>query len=458
MATTSSSNTSVKTPYQNAVQFLNYANTYLQAQDVRDDDGNIMQYTQLAGAAEWIFALAAGTMATEWQERLRDAESWLDISSCSNERVLDLAVVAGVTRSQGTTSRITAGITNSSSSPVTLSKNTAFKDPVNGQYWYTELQYVIPANQSMTVSGTLSCASKGAYEVSIGDVLTNDTYTYITVTCTACKTGDSAETISQLRNRIINGAAAQDPITQCETAIKALSGISDCKVNFNPSTTQDKVLDNGIVIPPRSAYLTITGTDINDQIAKAYYTYMSVPTVNPGTETSGQSTILRGTDELTVYYDVSKQQVCFIRIIVGESDSNIGADQLLKAALLNRVGLLSINEALTEIMVASWISSITAVKCYAADVSAATTVTRDVYNVVEPEEGEDPSALGYYEYDDATADYVLTQDTEVVEGKTYYQKSTEEVLAPVNWQDVLEPDADAALIWTADTIQIETRS
>lgn len=47
-------------------------------------------------------------------------------------------------------------------------------------------------------------------------------------------------------------------------------------------------------------------------------------------------------------------------------------------------------------------------------------VIPDKYIPVADPTGEDPAANGWYEYDDATTSYVLTQDTTPVQGKTYY--------------------------------------
>lgn len=47
-------------------------------------------------------------------------------------------------------------------------------------------------------------------------------------------------------------------------------------------------------------------------------------------------------------------------------------------------------------------------------------VVPDKYVPVADPTGEDPAANGWYEYDEATTSYVLTEDTTPVQGKTYY--------------------------------------
>lgn len=48
-------------------------------------------------------------------------------------------------------------------------------------------------------------------------------------------------------------------------------------------------------------------------------------------------------------------------------------------------------------------------------------ITGESYDAVTPQEGDNPSAKGWYEK--VGSDYVLTTDTTVTEGKTYYAKS-----------------------------------
>ena len=45
------------------------------------------------------------------------------------------------------------------------------------------------------------------------------------------------------------------------------------------------------------------------------------------------------------------------------------------------------------------------------------------YEAVTPQSGDDPKALGWYEYDSQQEKYVLTNDESVQEGKTYYTTS-----------------------------------
>lgn len=53
------------------------------------------------------------------------------------------------------------------------------------------------------------------------------------------------------------------------------------------------------------------------------------------------------------------------------------------------------------------------------------------YNEVTPSGEENPSALGWYEYDDATEQYVLSEDVTVDGSKTYYTRGAEEYVTGV---------------------------
>lgn len=53
------------------------------------------------------------------------------------------------------------------------------------------------------------------------------------------------------------------------------------------------------------------------------------------------------------------------------------------------------------------------------------------YTEVTPESGANPKALGYYELNEC-GEYVVTNDTTVTEGKTYYSRTTETVTTTLN--------------------------
>lgn len=344
----------VKTSNTNATEFIAYANAALQEQGILDDAGKPAKFNTYAGSPAWLFAQAYGMIATEWQERLRNAYAALDIWSCADEQVLRLAVLAGVKRLEGTASRVVATFSNNGDREVSLPRGSLFVDSQTNSQWATSTDMFLESDQVMSQS--LYCTVNGATSVTAGTTFTNSQYPDLAASALADSTvGTGLESISSLRTRIANGEAATDSIVAAEREIAQLSGIVKCAIYFNPYTNQNLTLAGGVVIPPRQCYVVIQGVDINKQLGETLYKYLDVPTTETATTTM-QSYKL-GRAELPVYYDVCTEQVVMVQVKVQAGYSLSGYLTEIKAIFMARSGTLDLGSAITEIQASVWLQN-----------------------------------------------------------------------------------------------------
>lgn len=358
----------VQTNYKNAVDFIDECNRWLTKFDTKDDDGNPAAFSELAGSPVWLFALAHGKMMTEWQENLRDAENELDINTCSDDKVLVWATIAGITRKTGSPSRLVVSCLNSNHNDITVTSASVWQDAQNGSYWAVERDFTVPADSAETALGSLINMQDGAVNLSIGTTLTNQNFPAITMQVSGCTVGSGTETIAQLRNRILSGDARTDPVTNAQRAIAALPGIIRCSVFCNPSNNLPMTLRGGLVLQPRNAFIAIQGVDTTNKLAETFYSYMNVPTQQ--FEDSLHTTYSRGVLPVDVYYSQVQTQVIYVRVYVAAGTLASGQDLTIKRALLLRTNIIDIGGTLTEVMIAGWLSDMSGVTIQSIDLSS----------------------------------------------------------------------------------------
>lgn len=345
----------------NASEYIDKVNNLLAQYSVADKDGNPAQLAKLAGSPLWLMALADGQNITEWQERLRNAYNAIDIANCADSQVENLAVLAGVIKREGSAPYIILRVTNTTSNSITInSVNCIATDALTQNEWYSGQNYELIVDE--TADLVFYCRQRSVevpkeiaftlhnVEESWGDLSA--------VSVSASRVLEAPETLAQLRNRIIMRRDRYDIISQAEIAISGLDGVSKCSIWFNKNQTAPITLSGGKTLPARTAYICIQGYDAENLLARTFFSYAIVNTLQ--TEKSLKSQVLIGADYHTVYYDQCASQIAYIKIKVKPVLGDTTYAKRIKDALLPYSGTLKVGENLTAQMVCEWLGQLDA--------------------------------------------------------------------------------------------------
>ena len=347
----------IETPYNNAVALLNRANELLLENNVKDSTGNeIAQLEMTPANPAWLFALACGSLHTSWQEQIAKAYAALDPQSCEDDQVLVLAALAGIQRSGGTPSHVTARLSNTSPLSVAIPIGTEFAETYSNQTWATDREIVLAAagQDGDSAVAALYTVEDGAFSIPSGTELSSEDFPLVGCVAQAASCeGTAIESISSLRNRISQGEEQSDFLKQAKTAIESLPGIESCSLWFNGQVTGN-ITVGGVTIPPRECYVSIKGTDITEGLAEKYYSYLDVP----ATAGSLESTCRLGMQDMTVHYDAAAEREVEVWITLRASDAAAGAAGAYKEAVLEKSGSLAAGENVTAQMVSEWVSNL----------------------------------------------------------------------------------------------------
>lgn len=346
----------IDTPYNNAVALFNRANELLNENGVKDSTGTeIAQLEQNPANPAWLFALACGALHTSWQEQLSKAYACLDPQSCEDDQVLVLASLAGIQRGDGTPSHISVRIENTSDSQITMPVGSVFKESVTNNTWSTNKELTLEKMGEMGSATilTLFCSVDG--NVELGENTSFDSKDGFPVDCVSTSKssgGNSIESISSLRNRIMQGVDTNDRRTQCQNAIAQLPGIESCSIWFNSGISDLVISDK--VIPGRNAYVSVKGVDMTGELAKVYYRYMNVP----ATVGAQQELCMVGLQQMSVNFDYATEKLVDVFVYINKAGSELGAGTAIKSKLAEYSGTLNCGENLTAQMVSNWVKSI----------------------------------------------------------------------------------------------------
>lgn len=345
----------------NASEYIDKVNNLLAQYGVVDKDGNPVQLAKLAGSPLWLMALADGQNITEWQERLRNAYNAIDIANCADSQVENLAVLAGVIKREGSAPYIILRVTNTTSNSITInSVNCIATDTLTQKEWYSGQNYELTVGE--TADLVFYCRQRSV-EVpkEIAFTLHNIESSWSdlsAVSVSASRVLEAPETLAQLRNRITMRRDRYDIISQAETAISGLDGVSKCSIWFNKNQTAPITLPGGKTLPARTAYICIQGYDAENLLARTFFSYAIVNTLQ--TENSLKSQVLIGADYHTAYYDQCASQMVYIKIKVKPILGDTTYTKRIKDTLLPYSGTLKVGENLTAQMVCEWLGQLDA--------------------------------------------------------------------------------------------------
>lgn len=342
-----------------ASDYIDKVNNLLAQYGVVDKDGNPAQLAKLAGSPLWLMALADGQNITEWQERLRNAYNAINIANCADSQVENLAVLAGVIKREGSAPYIILRVTNTTNNSITInSVNCIAIDTLTQNEWYSGQNYELTVGE--TADLVFYCRQRSV-EVpkDISFTLHNVDSSWedlSALSVSASRVLEAPETLAQLRNRIIMRRDRYDIISQAETAISGLDGVSKCSIWFNKNQNAPITLPGGKTLPARTAYICIQGYDAENLIARTFFSYAIVNTLQ--TEESLSSQVLIGADYHTAYYDQCESQMAYIKIKVKPILGDTTYVKRIKDTLLPYSGTLKVGENLTAQMVCEWLGQL----------------------------------------------------------------------------------------------------
>ena len=306
---------------EHADNIIDKVNAILQAENVTDASGNVIQLKKNYANAMYLLALGDGARIEEFDEKLEKAINSFNIELCDDAQIENLLPIAAVTRNPGSYSTLELTITASTNGACVIPAGT--KAPFENVNFVTQTEVVISAGATQTINTI--CDTIGPVAVLTGEVTAFDTTIAnleSVINPTSSVPGVAQETTNELRKRLIAGETIKYTLDGCKRALEELTGVSYARVYFNYNTSSTITLPGGVVLQPRTAYIVILGE--SDQIAETYATYMNAPTQNaPGAPAQSQNWVTSSGQSIPIYYDSAAEQTVYVKVVL-EKDAQTG--------------------------------------------------------------------------------------------------------------------------------------
>lgn len=277
-----------QTVNEHAVAWMEGINALLEANDIRDDSGNIIKLSQNFANALYLQVLAGSDRLAVNDQKLQEAINSFNIELCDDQQIENLLPIASITRNPGSYSTLVLTCKASDDGTCTIPAGT--KAPYGDVNFVVQTEAIIQAGEVQNINTV--CDTVGAYAVLSGEVTSFDTQIpnlESVINNVSSVPGNAAETTASLRRRILRGQTVPYSIDGVKLALEELTGINHARVYLNVDPDADLSLPGGIVISPRTAYIVINGS--SDQLAGTYAKYMSAQTQNaPGASPTGSYT------------------------------------------------------------------------------------------------------------------------------------------------------------------------
>lgn len=289
----------VNTPTENAFALLDFINQFMVDNDVKDRNGNVIQFKISLASPIWLIIIGIGYMATVCQKIMYAVAQAFNIADCSEQQVLSLAKIARLSRKEGSFTTVVCTATAADTGTCSITTDLIAEVEYEGQtYQFNPIYAVdIPAGTSAEV--ILICTVTGPVYFETGTItgFTTDVANLDTFVSSAPQPGSGMESISSLRTRLMTNEAIS-PLQGAIQGLNALDGVSRAVVLYNSNYDSAMIL-GGKTVPPKKAVVFVQG--YSDNIAKEYYKHMAAQTYSDGTARS-QSMQLENGQELTMYY------------------------------------------------------------------------------------------------------------------------------------------------------------
>lgn len=266
-----------QTAQEHADLIIDKINEILQNENVTDKDGNIVQLKKNYGNALYLLALGDGQRFAQNDAALSKAINSFNIELCDDHQIENLLPIAAIDRNPGSYSTLQLTVTASADGNCFIPAGT--KAPYEDMNFVVQNDVLISAGATQLIETVADVL--GPVVVLTGEVTAfeSDIANLESVeNMTSSVPGIAADSITELRNRIIKGDTIKYSLNGCKLALESLTGITHAMVYFNYNTSEDLILPGGVELAPRTAYIVSQGS--SDKIAETYAEYMNAPTQN----------------------------------------------------------------------------------------------------------------------------------------------------------------------------------
>ena len=305
----------VNTPTENALSLLEFINKFMADNEVKDKNGNIVQFKISLASPIWLIIIGIGYMATVCQKIMYAVAQAFNIADCSEQQVLNLAEIARLQRKEGSYTTVSCTATASAAGACHITTDLEAKVEYEGkEYTFHPIYEVtIPAETSAEV--ILICTETGPVYFEIGAITEFETEVenLDSFSSGAPQPGSGLESISSLRTRLMTNESIS-PLSGASQGLNALDGVSRAVVLYNPNYDSNMILA-GIEVPPKRAVVFIQG--YSDKVAQEYYKHMAAQTYNNGAARSQDCTLENG-QQFTMYYYAPVPVNLYIKVVANQ--------------------------------------------------------------------------------------------------------------------------------------------
>ena len=303
----------VSTPTDNAFALLDYVNQFMIDNDVKDRNGNVVQFKISLASPIWLIIIGIGYMATVCQRIMYAVAQAFNIGSCSEDQVLNLAKIARLSRKEGSYTTVVCTATAANTGVCAITTSLIAEASYEGKTYQFKPVYAVNVAAGTSAEIVLMCTETGPVYFETGTItqFTTAVPNLESLVSSAPQPGSGMESISSLRTRIMMNEAIS-PMTGAIQGLNALDGITRAVVLYNPNYDSSMILA-GKTVPPKRAIIFVQG--YSDNIAKEYYKHMTAQTYNDGTALS-QNVVLSNGQNFTAYYYVPVSVNLYVRVNV----------------------------------------------------------------------------------------------------------------------------------------------
>lgn len=277
-----------QTTQEHATAWMEEINALLEANNVTDENGDIVKLSQSFASALYLQILAGASRLEKNDEKLNAGINSLNVEACDDQQIENLLPIAAITRNTGSYSTLTLTVTADAENVCVIPAGT--KAPFKNVNFIVQTEIILQPGTTQNIATV--CDTIGAIVVLKGEITEFETQIPNlagVVNNVSSVPGSNVETTASLRQRIIKGNTIPYSLDGVKIALEKLTGVNHARVFFNYNTSGILTLAGGIELQPRTAYVVINGE--SDSIAETYAKYMNAPTQNaPGASDTGSYT------------------------------------------------------------------------------------------------------------------------------------------------------------------------
>lgn len=337
----------VDTPTDNALNLLNYINQYCIDNNLKDSDGNTLQFIVNITSPIWLIILGLGYMFNIFQRLLYACGQSFNISSCSDTQVLNLMEIAGTDYLGGTATVVNCNVTATGDGVCEILKTDSITYTYEGEDKIFHPIYDVTIAAGETEEVIMQAEEVGPLYIPAGSFTAFDTepINFASMSSMNSLPGTLPETTTEARKRLQSGLNTVSGLDAAITALRSLTGIRTLNLFFNNSPTTDLVIAD-MTIPPRCCGMIVQG--YSEEIANTYFSYLDVPCVG-GSLTQNYVTLAGQVIPIT--YNLPEQVALYVRVKVRIPDTYIvpeGYQAAIIEMLLPAGGSLLIGQDYTQ--------------------------------------------------------------------------------------------------------------